>query len=451
MNSPALETSRPQVYAGADPQRLAWGVLLMAFAIFCILCVVLGLTINYFLFQSSFPLEAQLVVGRGSAGIFEASSERLAYDRASITSNARVSTVPQSQATLFFFNDLLDSNVIAHVTLKGSSSARLRSASRPRFEWSTTNYVIDLYSASGEFDIVVSDSVDRNILVYLQTEAGTKPRVNLQGAGHYIVDASDSLVRVFNLRGNAFLIPDETHGYSIPAGQQGVFYAEDSRVELLPGYTNLLRNSNFEILSENIHPGSELLSGWVCSNDPGDNPPGSYRSQLHEGRMSLRLERHQDATSHGRTFCSQTFGSNPLDMRAANVDYLALRANFYIHHQSLGVCGFKGSECPLMLRIDYVDARGEPRQWIHGFYSKMDPQMTYPLRCASCAQEHEFINGSSWYLYDSGNLLALFPEEQQIRSIIGIWFYASGHEYDVQISEISLLGQVAQVGLLPAP
>ena len=53
------------------------------------------------------------------------------------------------------------------------------------------------------------------------------------------------------------------------------------------------------------------------------------------------------------------------------------------------------------------------------------------------------MNAQSWYTYDSGNLLSLFPgePERQIRSIVGVWFYASGHEYDVQVSEVSLLAQ----------
>ncbi len=445
MNPAALETNASQVYRGIDPQRLAWGVLLVAFVIFCVFCVIIGLLANYFLFQSNVSLDAQLVVGRNYAGIFEPSSERLVPDETVVTANTVVSTAPQSQATFYFFDTSRDNRIIAHVRLRGTSSATLRTASRPRFEWSTTNYVIDLANISGEFDVVIAENVDRNVLLYLQTGTGVKPRVNLQGAGHYLVDSTENRLRVFNLRGNAFLLPDEAHGYSIPAGQQGVFYTDSNSVEIKAGYINLLKNSNFELLNENVNNTTELLSGWLCSNDPEDNPPGSYRSQMYEGRMTLRLERYQGATTHGRTFCSQSFGSTALDVKS--LEYLALRATFYIHHQSLAVCGFQGSECPLMLRVDYRDAQGEARQWFHGFYTRMDPQMSHPLRCLSCSQEHELINANSWYTYDSGNLLNLFPADetqavsQQISEIIGIWFYASGHEYDVQLSEVALLGQ----------
>ena len=349
---------------------------------------------------------------------------------------------------MFFVDTQSSDRVVANVTLKNNSSITLQSALRPRFEWSTNNYVIWLYDAAGEFDITISENIERDVLIYIQTGLANQTRVTLDGPGNYLMSVTENYTEVYNRNGNAYLIPtaESNQGYSIASGQRGRIDALTNTVDLAPGYTNLLRNSNFETLNENVGSGSlqELLTGWVCNNDPSDNPPGEYLSQIFEGRRTLRLERYGGATTNGRTSCFQTFGSNALDVNALALDYLSLRTQFYIRHQSLNACGFEGSECPLMLRIDYMNQSGNSERWFHGFFAKRESASTFPLVCSGgCLQEHEFVNAQSWYTYDSGNLLSLFPgePERQIRSIVGVWFYASGHEYDVQVSEVSLLAQ----------
>ncbi len=62
-------------------------------------------------------------------------------------------------------------------------------------------------------------------------------------------------------------------------------------------------------------------------------------------------------------------------------------------------------------------------------------------------QEHDRINEKSWFTYESGNLFALLGPSQVPRSILNVQFYASGHQYDVSLGEISLLaGQFATSG-----
>jgi hypothetical protein len=389
-------------------------------------------------------MESILVVGRGSAGLIEPANERIIPNRTGVAYNTTVSTAPPSQATLFFFDGGLSDRLIANVTLKDHSSIALRSAFMPRFEWSTAEYGINLGDAVGEFDITISDDIDRPVVMSIQGSSQRDIRVHLRGSGHYILNFSETRMRVFNRDGEAYLIPGDGQGYSVPAGKQGVIRMDERTVELLPGYIDLLVNSDFSEASDGDRGGTaqKTLNGWVCSGGPNDDPPGAYRHLVEDGRATLHLTRYQEATTHGWTFCSQTFGSSALNVNELNLQYLGLRATFYINHQSLDTCGFAGSECPLMLRMDYINQRGEAHKWYHGFFGRRDPQSSNPLICSGgCWQEHELINPNAWYTYDSGNLLALFPEEEQINSVIGVWFYASGHEYDVQVSEVALVGQ----------
>jgi len=446
--NPTVTTSQP------DPQRLAWGVLLISFAIFCLICVISGIGVNYFLFQSAVPMESRLLVGRGTVGIIQSDSpeseqaerrERILSD----TNNVTMQTDAQSQATLAFRDDALD-QLVASVTLKNNTSLSLRTASRPRFDWNSTAYYVELTHVSGELDVILVDNLLHNIQMSARAPSGAI--INLVDGGQYTIDISDARIRVMSQRGNAVLIPpDYQSPRLISAGAQGVLYADRQEIAVEPAYVDLLVNSDFSQITDQVNTGEtqQLLEGWVCANDPNDNPRGSYRSQIKDGRMTLRLVRGDNAETHGRTSCIQTFGQTGLAVSPDLYDYLALRASFYIEHQSLNACGIDGSECPLMLRMDYRQG-DNVYQWFHGFYAvPLTPEQGYPLRCSSCSQDHEAVNGKAWYTYDSGNLFTLFPAEQRPDSIVGVWFYASGHQYDVFVSEVSLLaGQqmVTQTG-----
>lgn len=426
-----------------DPHRLAWGVLLIAFAVFSILCAAAGFVVNYFLFQSTIPMLSALSVSKGSVEVVEPADPiaRSVRTPVNLTGITQVSTDSQSQAKLFLRDTLADGRLVAVVTLHTNSSLTLRTAARPRFNWSTSSYFVDLRDISGRFDITIVPELGRDVLVSLRSPQGVL--VSLNASGAYAVNASSTRVQVYNRNGLAVLVPPGSQvGHVVPVTGQGIIDTETGAFEVRSGHADLLYNSDFTQLSPVVGSGEvkELLAGWVCNNDPNDDPPGAYRSQMVDGLMVLRLERFQAATSHGRTSCVQTFGQTGLDLAANGYDFLALRATFSIQYQSLNACGIEGSECPLMLRVDYIDQNGQAQKWYHGFYSVNDPQYAFPLQCNSCRQAHEFINPRTWYTFDSANWFALFPPDQRPAKILAVWFYASGHQYDVQVSEIALLG-----------
>lgn len=422
---------QPAVTRRIDPQRLAWGVLLLAFAIFCAVCVVGGIGVNYLLFQWPMSMDAVLSVGRGTVGINTPTGNSFLRNvTTSMFQNTDVSTDPSSQAVITFLDTSAGNRVIATITVKNNSSLSLRNSARPRFDWSSNGYVIEFGRVDGQFDVSIAPDIRRPIRLTMATQHNTL--IDLDAGGKYIVDVSDAGTRLYNRSGSAKLFLQSLRsGLVIPVSGQGI--AVNDTVELAPGYIELLSNNDFR----ELNPAStqQLLAGWACGNDPDDDPRGSYRSQLVDGFMTLRFERFDNATSHGRTSCLQSFGQG-LDLRP--YDYLALRSRLMIHYQSLEVCGNVGSECPLMLRMDYLDETGKPQIWYHGFYASA-ANNDLPVRCESCAQEHEYVNPKTWYTYDSGNLLHLFPEGQKPASMINLWVYASGHQYDVQISEVALL------------
>lgn len=420
-----------------DPYRLAWGVLLAAFAVFCTIAIIAIVGINYFLFQSSVPIKSRLSLGRGTVGIMELANsiEQVGRSGDTLLTGTVISTDPQSQGTIQFLDPQTEDRLVALVTLHNGSVLTLRQATRPRFEWSQTRHLIELVNVSGRLSITVPPIPGREVMVNIETGAGAI--VNLEGEGRYMINASGDQLSVINREGKATLIsPDLRQGHIIPVGRQGIIRYEGNTVAQKAGYTNLVKDSSFQTLN-----GGQLeLQAWVCGNDPSDNPAGQYEFVDMNGLLALRFVRGDNATTHGRTSCVQSFGQGGVDITAANYNYLGVRAVLNIESQSLNVCGSDGSECPLMLRMDYIDNTGKGQRWFHGFYAReADPQSNFRQRCASCVQDHDLINQGAWYTYESPNLLTLLEETPPV-SIVSIWFYASGHQWDVRIGEVSLIG-----------
>jgi hypothetical protein len=419
-----------------NPERMAWGVMLISFGIFCLICALLTVGVNYFLFESTVNMQVILTVGRGTALFTEAGVPNQAVlERLEVLNGTNITIPSASQSTIFFEDQQQNKRLIASVTLYSDSVLNLIDAQRPRFDWSNGQYSIDLGNFNGTLDVFVAQGLDRDFRMTLRTQNNVQ--IYLAGSGHYILYATDSLVRVINRDGNAVLVSPRQpqDGQSIPANQQGIIY-NDSAITLAPAYVDLLQNSSFT----QSRGTPNIPAVWECSSAADQPPQGFFRNELVDERLVLRLIRADNASSHGQTGCSQGFEPASTGVDVRQYDQLLLRANFQVNSQSLSVCGIEGSECPLMVRMDYVDINGTPNNWFHGFYAFIDPSDDdSPLRCASCAQEHERVNMGMWYTYASDNLFTGFPLTERPARILSIQFYASGHEYDINIGEIALL------------
>ena len=426
-----------------DPSRLAWGVLLLAFALFCMLCVFVIVGVDFYLFQSTVPMSSTLSVGLGSVTVTDLANptERVGRTGMGLLKGVVVSTDPTQQGTLRFTGGT--DQLFASVTLHRSASVTLLESARPRFSWSRSGYEIAMDNVVGEVDVNVPRTVGQDIRISVRTPAGAI--VNFEGSGNYIIEAASAQLRVFNRGGKANIIsPDLQGGRDIPVGGLGIVNYADGNVALVNGYVDLILDRHFETTQSN-EAGSITDSIWNCGNDPGDNPPGEFGLGAFDGSTALRLVRGNDATSHGRTSCVQSFGQAGIEVSEAEYNHLSVRATFYVDNQSLAACGTEGSECPLMLRMDYIDADGEAQKWYHGFYAR--EQSAYPVRCATCTQDHDRINEKTWYTYESPNLLSFFKpeagengvEDLTPRMIVAFWIYASGHQFDVHIGEVALV------------
>ncbi|MDX2162570.1 MAG: hypothetical protein SF162_14700 [bacterium] len=442
--TPDVINPEPRIDAG----QMAWGVLLIAFAVFCGLCVVSGVGLNYFLFQSNVPMQTLVRVGRGTVTWTDATLiAQATQSQIELFNSAVISTDPVSQASMLVY-DQYHNQLIALLTLKSDSSAELEQVARPRFDFSAQRYTILLEGMRGEVDVNVLPNLAREVWVTVRTNSGAFARIIRPG--QYTVRVNDAQLQVVTYAGEALVSMGTNPNWAVPVGQRGTMQLADGSYAMQPARANLFGSGGFDQtnLVEIAAAQMPRPQAWGCINQQNQLPSGFFALTQIDGLHTLRLGRGGGANSHGETVCYQFFPGTSQDGRdVSTYGYLGVRSTFKIVGHSLSTCGEQGSECPLMLRMEYITVNGQPATWIHGFYTRLVAGADYPQRCDSCTTDHEIINENTWYTYDSGNLLALIPPEQRPRSLLNFRFYASGHEYDVYVSDMAL--QVGQVN--PAP
>ncbi len=441
-NTPPSPTSRVQ------PERIAWGILLISFAIFCASCAATSLGLYWFFFQSTVQLDVLAQSGRGTLGVSDPNgSDQSVRDRRELSKNMSIRTDTTdfwSQGTVTF-RDLRNDRLVASVTLKSDTTLSLSNASRPRFDWISAGYQIDLYNLVGEVNVFVAPGLERDFEMNIKTTFGVW--IRLGESGQYTVSASDTQVRLLNYAGEALLIaPGLQYGRSIDMGQQGILNQGETDITTAPLLIDLIQNGKMSFATPD-QLAAGLPSNWACGNEANDIPRGEHAAAAApDGREAMHLVRLENADTHGETFCEQSLGMPQMGYDVSAFNYLEMRATLYISEQSLSSCGEQASECPLMMRITFEGEDGGLRDWYQGIYARRDTNDVYPQRCGSCFENHLRILDHVWYTYESRNLFDLFqdtnPDDEfnsRPRTILNIRIYASGHQYDVYVGNVALV------------
>lgn len=421
-----------------NSQRLAWATLLIAFVVFCGVCIGSGWLVQYVLFDWSIDLESTVYVSRGTIGVQSPNEvgERGFRALTAVDAQDVISTDEAAQGIVAFEDPFNANIVIATVELFPSSSLRLGHANRPRFLGDAPLSIL-LTDVTGDFQIVVSTRLDRDVRVEVESNGY---KVRLDRGGHYEVTADIDVMRVAVTRGEALIVDNTNHAQLVKRDQigeanaDGVFVSSDPKVDLV-------ENSQFE------DAGAGVPVRWGCtstSDDPSE-PSGIYEGIYYQDRPVLHIDRVTERpVGHGETGCVQRIDEDDQDV--SQYSSVVIRATMYLDFHSLNGCGVAASECPLMLQVNYRNRLNVdiPRQWIRGFYVDYDERIGgFPIRCNSCVEDHIHVNGKTWFTFESENLISDVPEWQDLNPvrIESIRFYASGHQYEVYVGEVSIIAR----------
>ena len=411
-----------------NPERFAWQVLLAAFAAFLLIFGSAVYGVQWYVLRSRQPMDVTIMVSRGTVSVVPpATGEAIAVtsERQNIEGGTRITTDSSSQG-LILFADARTGKQIAQWVLHLDSDVTLGSALAPRFGLNQRDYLIIGTAAAGRSEAYLFEISGRQVDFTFNSDHGT---ALLNETGHYLFEVSDENTQLTTRQGQAEIIGPDGEASLLGPGERAIVRGSSR--------SPLIEDAEFDLLGDSFIEQTDTAS-WD-TYQLGIEPFGEAGATIFDGRSTMLIDRSSQITSgttldHGEVGLEKT-----LDQPIEELLYLEIRASFQVQEQSLSTCGIVGSECPLMIRMDYLDLHGQERVWIHGFYTTHNSALNYPLRCDTCPIDHERVAINRWHTFESGNLMALLPPDQKPAVITNIRVYASGHAFKLYLSEMSLL------------
>lgn len=413
-----------------NPERLAWVVLLLSLFACVGLVVLVPLGGRWYLLNARVRQSVTLEVQRGPLRVTLAGrGQPIAIDEERDDIPERTIVATDATAGLLVMHaPEADNPIVATVQFYDYTEAILSTARSPRFAASSLPHQIALEMWIGRVRITVSDDDDRPTTVEVHTPHGTTTLT--EGTYWISVDAMTTEITVRD--GYANTSNGTGQPISLGPAERAILRGDGQVFGPLSAARNLVVNSDFAV---------PLEEGWISYSKDiqiAGEPGGRVENIEIEGRSAIVIERRGDG--HAETGITQQ-----LDTDIRDFSFLQLHILLYVVEHNVPVCGSLGSECPVMVQIEYRDADGADQQWLQGFYSLPDASVPgNPSFCVTCSihNEHIQVPGETWYAYDSDNLMPLLSQDGEAPiSISSITVNASGHTYQSFIAEVELIGQ----------
>jgi len=403
-----------------NPERLAWVVLLASFFLCIGVAVAIPLGTRHYILYARVEQNVTLEVQRGPL------SATLAGRGAPVAIDAERDEIPEgtiittesTAGRLVMHAPPDDDLVIATVQLYDNTEVVLPSARSPRFSTSRLPHQVILEVKAGRVRINVSSDDGRPTVVEVHASNGVATLTE----GSYEVKVNQTRMEVSVRDGRAQVSNNDEP--LIPLGPAQRAIIEGQKITgPLPTARNLVVNGDFQV---------PLEPSWTSYREQTDpqQPPGSASITTDEGQEVIRLQR--TGSNHAEVGIRQEIRYDVRDFTSLEL-HLIVR----IIQQDIagfGGCGYLGSECPIIVRIDYKDIHGTDREWLHSFYTGK-PADDWLMNWWA-----EKVQPGNWHTYDSGNLMEELADSPPAL-IKSLTIYASGHNFDALVTEVELLAQ----------
>jgi hypothetical protein len=413
-----------------SPERTAWTVLLGAFFTFVVLLSTLVVGGRWWLLNSSVDQGIHMTVGdNDTVLVTRPGRSAQEVNLPDIPVGSEIRTEATSQASLTFVS-ADGKQVLGTLRVFGGSVVVLQEADSPRYATGVLPHRIHLTLTSGRVRATVGVEVTRPVQIEIDSDPGASSVLDQAGSNATVqVDATTTTVTVRD--GTA----------TVTAAGKSVVLVKDKRIEVvpnsqpgdpLPAEQNLIRNGDFTQ--------QPLTDTWRLDTRPPFDPNealGTADVATDNGRRIIHISRDGANWGHvGRT--------QDINRDVQGLTSLRLSMDIQVDKQSLSNCGQYGTECPLMVKIAYVDVGGGTREWLQGFYWFFDPNpaagLTFCLTCNPIRYKHLLWPFGKWQNYTSDDLLQLFAVGgTQPATIKSITIYGEGHSFDSQFADVQLL------------
>ncbi|MCA9920767.1 MAG: FecR domain-containing protein [Anaerolineales bacterium] len=419
-----------------ERQRLAWTFLLASFFVCMTVTISVPVGIGWMVRNSTELLDVMVQANEGTVRI---DNENGVSD-ALLVGNPERTIAPNSsvatgniQSALIFVAPPESDERLARIQVYSNTLLRLEEATTPRFSLSDHAHVTVLKLENGRLQLTIPEISKRPLLFTINTPQG---RVDLMEPGLYTVLVTSEATQISVQEGRASVSAVVEEGIrdvmDLVSSQRGEIPTGASPKGPLATERSLLVNGDF----------ADGKSGWTFSAwkiDLVGQPQGTTAVTYTFGESRLHIIRQGEG--HADVRFRQTVRQDVTDLESVKIA-LAFR----IVDQALDVCGIVGSECPLFLRINYVDTDGVTQTWQQGFYAKgiVEANNTPDVcvRCALIQDPHRLVTLGQDFFYevDFAEELARLGHAPP-RLIDSVDIVASGHAFNVEVINVDLLVQ----------
>lgn len=398
------------------PERVAWIVLLAAFATFLLLAVSVPLALRAVYHTAAVAQPVRFEPTVGTVLLYPPRSDvpiALTDRRDDVSEGSRlVTTGDATQGVIGLPLDDATPELMGTVHLYPGTSLALERVRRPRFAGSERPYTVRLHLDEGRIRLFTASPTDRPLEVQIDTPHGT---VYLD-EGNYAFTVSPERSEVSVTQGAARLLQADAEPVDVAPGLRMWMTADGMASSPVSAQRNLLRSGDFS---------QPLLQDWETYTEAPYVTPGIVEISEQDGRRVARFFRQGEDGIHTEVGIRQV-----VDQDVNGYDYLIVKLDVKLLRQTLPGAGVRSSEFPLRLEIAYTDIYGKDLTWGHGFYYR-DPEPGWPLTGG------EKIAPFVWFTYESPNLMQVLADTRPAH-INSIRLYASGWNYEAQAGEVGL-------------
>jgi hypothetical protein len=439
-----LKTERPATHSAAAtkrPERLAWVILLSSFALFCLVFISSGLYIYRWWAQPTVgvltatvgqPLAVQVQPAGMVQPVVLQGGQLNQGDRVIVRKEA----TPGPATTLSF--DSATIGLWAGSTMQiGRFGRQWNDSTDARFRLESGQMVVEL---TGD-----------DLRLEVETPLALTPVV-LQSPGRYrirmVSDAGPTtataerveqpLLEVATERGTANI------GQTIVGPGYRLLQAGDGKQDLKLTSWDLLRDGDFQQLVDSVFSSTPVVAPpWIYTVKP--TAEGAARS-------GLVIPTQECIDRLARTDCQKPYvrlvrlGGNDkgfltaiaqqVDADVAAYEHVRLKADVKIAYQSLSKAGQSGTECPLLIRVVYMNhvAANLHKDFCYWAFE-------YPNQNGVVSNEPHIetnpLAPNTWRSLD----IDLKQELENLVKVQEISFQANGHDYESHVRAAQLVGE----------
>ena len=411
----------------AGRRRTAWMIVLLAFAVFLVIAISVPLLVSSWLRRSTRPLTTIAVANQGTLALVRPEGETSAIletEGGEFLGNGDNLITREADNGALIISHPDTQALMLRGQIYANTDLMLDVATTSRFGVGSLPDEIVLVMKDGRLRLTIpaeqAPIVYRIILPHGSAE--------FAGPGQYSIQVMDDEAQISIFDGYATLTGATGEELEMTSGQRGILTAEADPAGPFATSRNLIHNGNF-------NQGLDFWNSQEWFVELADQPTGETKIETFTGDASLRFIR--PGAGHADTSVRQILNQDVTDY-----ELLEVVLSMQIHGQTLWVCGQVGSECPLTVRLEYIDEQGIERTWEQGFYADGEISESAPDKCSTCTppnNRHIRVQPGRVIIQEIDILQSLalqgFSPPTELK---GISISAAGHAFDAEVFDIAL-------------